>query len=71
MRIESPALRVRVILVTTRAALRHAPADDAQRRAIVGRGRALVDGLAQELNGQLHNGELDDAYAELDALERG
>jgi hypothetical protein len=41
-------LKVRVILVTTRAALRHAGDDPAERRAVVLRGRELLDALAAE-----------------------
>jgi hypothetical protein len=61
-------LRLRVIIVTTRAALRHA-ADAEQRRAIVRRGRELVDELA-ERSDEEGSPALARAHTELDALER-
>lgn len=60
-------LKLRVILVTTRAALRHADNDPAQRRAIVERGRSLLDTLASEEDGP-DRAAIDAARAELDAL---
>jgi hypothetical protein len=66
---DSVELRLRVILVTTRAALRHAASDPAQRRAIVRRGRELVEELAAR-SGEEATSALDGARVELDALER-
>lgn len=66
---DSIALKVRVILVTTRAALRHAAGDPEQRSAIVGRGRELVRALGVEV-GHAEREEIDRAHAELDELER-
>lgn len=39
------SLKLRVIVVTTRAALRHAAHDPHQRRQIIARGRALIEGV--------------------------
>lgn len=63
-------LKLRVILATTRAALRHAPREGDDRRAIVRRGHDLVDSLAAE-----HGADTDDvfarAHAELDEMAAG
>ena len=63
----SDDLKLRVILVTTRAALRHADDDPAQAQAIVDRGRSLLDGLASEEDGP-DGASIDAARAELDGL---
>ncbi len=60
-------LKLRVILVTTRAALRHADSDPAQRQAIVERGRSLLEALASEEDG-LDLAAIDAARAEMDGL---
>jgi hypothetical protein len=60
-------LKLRVILVTTRAALRHADSDPAQRKAIVERGRSLLEALASEEDGP-DLAAIDGARAELDGL---
>jgi hypothetical protein len=60
-------LKLRVILVTTRAALRHAGGDPAQAEAIVERGRSLLEGLASEEDGP-DPAAIDTARAELDGL---
>lgn len=66
---DSIELKLRVILVTTRAALRHAAGDAEQRRAIVGRGRELVEALGQEAGGTAPDA-IEHAHAQLDELER-
>jgi hypothetical protein len=63
----SADLKLRVILVTTRAALRHADGDAAQSRAIVARGRALLETLASE-GDRPDPPALEAARAELDGL---
>lgn len=63
-------LKVRVIVVTTRAALRHAGTDARERRAIVMRGRQLLDALEAESR----DGDrplVARARADLDALLEG
>ena len=62
-------LKLRVILVTTRAALRHADRDSEDRRAILRRGRDLVESLATRA-GPGADGAIERARAELDELER-
>lgn len=64
-------LKLKVVLVTTRAALRHADGSTGpgQRRAIVRRGRALVDHVAQQANGTAGSA-VKRARDELDKLER-
>jgi hypothetical protein len=66
---DSIDLRLRVILVTTRAALRHAASDPEQRRSIVRRGQELVEQLAAR-SGDEDVSALEAAHAELDALEQ-
>ena len=67
---DSIDLKLRVVLVTTRAALRHSDGNREQRRAIVARGRELVEAIAADAEG--HAGEtIDTARSELDALETG
>lgn len=61
-------LKVRVILVTTRAALRHAPRAGDERRAIIRHGHDLIDLLATEPGTDADN-VIARAHAELDALE--
>jgi hypothetical protein len=63
---EGIALKVRVVLVTTRAALRHTVGDAAKRRAVIERGRALLDDLRAE---HPEDGALiDEALADLNSL---
>ena len=63
----STDLKLRVILVTTRAALRHADGDPDQRQAILERGRSLLATLASEEDGP-DPAAIDAARAELDRL---
>jgi len=60
-------MQLRVIVVTTRAALRHTDDDPLQRAAILARGRSLLESVAERAAG---NGRqaLDQAFAELDSL---
>lgn len=60
-------LKLRVILVTTRAALRHAGGDPAQAEAIVERGRSLLESLESE-DGGPDRAAIEGARAELDGL---
>lgn len=66
---DSIELKLRVILVTTRAALRHATDDPEDRRVIVGRGRDLVTGLGEGADDDARR-SIERAHAELDELER-
>lgn len=65
---DSVDLRVRVILVTTRAALRHADGDPGHHRAIVLRGRALLDALRADLDDRAAQA-VERGHAQLDELE--
>ena len=60
-------LKLRVIVVTTRAALRHADGDPGQTRAIIDRGRSLLETLATD-EPTAHREAIDQAVAELEAL---
>lgn len=62
-------LKLRVIMVTTRAALRHAPDDPVERRVIVARGRELLTTLAAETTEADGREAIDRALAELDEME--
>lgn len=66
---DSIDLKLRVILVTTRAALRHAAGDGEQRHVIVERGRELVRGLSATAD-EAARVEIERAHATLDELER-
>ena len=63
-------LELRVVLVTTRAALRHVGSDDdGQRAAIIDRGRSLIEGIAARSNADgEQRATIDQALAELDSL---
>ena len=63
-------LKLRVIVVTTRAALRHTDGDRAQARAIIDRGRAMLETLALH-EPTADRSAIDQAVAELDALADG
>ena len=65
---DSIDLKLRVVIVTTRAALRHSDDSPEQRRAILARGRELVAAIAADADGQAREA-IDGAHAELDALE--
>lgn len=60
-------MQLRVIVVTTRAALRHADDDPLQRAAILARGRSLLESVAEGAAGDGRQA-LDQAFAELDSL---
>jgi len=62
-------LQLRVILVTTRAALRHAGGDPAERRATLLRGRELIEGLGRRTD-PASRPTIEAACAELDELAR-
>ncbi len=66
---DSIDLKLRVILVTTRAALRHAAGDAEQQHVIVERGRELVRGLSDTAD-EAARVEIERAHATLDELER-
>ena len=63
-------LKLRVIVITTRAALRHAASDPAQRRAIIERGKSLLEALALD-EPAAHRPAIDQAFAEVDRLGEG
>lgn len=67
----SVELKLRVVLVTTRAALRHADSVPERRRELVERGRALVEGVAASATDGADRAAVDRAYAELDELASG
>jgi hypothetical protein len=60
-------MQLRVIVVTTRAALRHANDDPLQRAAILARGRSLLESVAERTSGDGRHA-LDQAFAQLDSL---
>ena len=64
---DSVALKIRVILVTTRAALRHAEDHPERRAEVVNRGRALIHQLRAEVPSDSQPA-IDRAMAELDRL---
>lgn len=66
---ESVSLKLRVIVVTTRAALRHAADDPDQRRQIMGRGRALIEGVPAD--SAMEADDVAQALAELDRMSAG
>jgi hypothetical protein len=63
-------LQLRVIVVTTRAALRHVDGDPRRRALIIERGRALVEGVAQSVDDGSVDA-IDRALAELASLADG
>jgi hypothetical protein len=65
----SVSLRLRVIVVTTRAALRHAADDPSQRMAIIARGQALVGEVAPTTSAEV--ADVGQALAELDRMSGG
>lgn len=73
----SVQLRIRVIVVSTRAALRSLSPEDPQARQVIERGRELLDALRSETDGRAGSrdggGAFDEAVAEIDrmAAERG
>jgi hypothetical protein len=65
----SVGLRLRVIVVTTRAALRHADDDPAQRMAIIARGQALIGEVTTTTSEE--DADVAQALAELDGMSGG
>ena len=67
VRSDSIELKLRVIVVTTRAALRHARGDAGVRREIVGRGQALLDAIESDA-GSDERPLIEQARADIEAL---
>lgn len=61
-------LQLRVVLVSTRAALRHTSGAPEQREAVIDRGRALLADIAASATGDEDGVAVDEARAELDRL---
>lgn len=68
----SVKLRIRVIVVSTRAALRSLPPGDPQVPQVTERGRELLDALRSDSDGAAreHEHEFEAARAEIDAMAR-